>query len=91
GADWDTQITSTKMVFIKEESEDMKIEETFMKHVKHEDTEEQTDMMLVKKENQELNETKDKVQYEKHHDFIAGENLFSSSQTKKATHKTEAK
>ncbi len=32
--------TQTKMVFIKEESEDMKIEETF--RVKHEDTETQT-------------------------------------------------
>ncbi len=32
--------TQTKMVFIKEESEDMKIEETF--RVRHEETEEQT-------------------------------------------------
>ncbi len=37
----------TKMVFIKEESEDMKIEETF--RVKHEDTETQTKMCLLKR------------------------------------------
>ncbi len=35
-----------KMVFIKEESEDMKIEEAF--RVKHEDTETQTKMVLLK-------------------------------------------
>ncbi len=35
----------TKMVFIEEESEDMKIEETF----KQEDTEEQTKMCLLKR------------------------------------------
>ncbi len=34
------QLRSTMMAFIKEESEDMKIEESF--RVKHEDTEEQT-------------------------------------------------
>ncbi len=37
----------TKMVFIKEESEDMKIEEAF--RVKHEDTETQTKMCLLKR------------------------------------------
>ncbi|XP_058630041.1 gastrula zinc finger protein XlCGF49.1-like [Onychostoma macrolepis] len=76
------------MAFIKEESEDMKIEETF--RVKQEDTEEQTDLMLLKKESQKLNEMKDKVQNEKHHDFTTGEN-FSSSQTKKTTHKRARK
>ncbi len=39
--------TQTKMVFIKEESEDMKTEETF--RVKHEDTETQTKMCLLKR------------------------------------------
>ncbi len=39
--------TQTKMVFIKEESEDMKIEEAF--RVKHEDTETQTKMCLLKR------------------------------------------
>ncbi len=34
------RLTIIKMVFIKEESEDIKIEETFT--IKHEDTEEQT-------------------------------------------------
>ncbi len=37
--------TQTKMVFIKEESEDMKIEEAF--RVKHEETEIQTKMCLL--------------------------------------------
>ncbi len=39
--------TVVKMSFIKEESEDMKTEETF--RVKHEDTEEQTKMGLLKR------------------------------------------
>ncbi len=39
--------TQTKMVFIKEESEDMKIEEAF--RVNHEDTETQTKMCLLKR------------------------------------------
>ncbi len=38
--------TQTKMVFIKEESEDMKIEAF---RVKHEDTETQTKMCLLKR------------------------------------------
>uniref|UniRef100_A0A673JEE3 C2H2-type domain-containing protein n=1 Tax=Sinocyclocheilus rhinocerous TaxID=307959 RepID=A0A673JEE3_9TELE len=50
------------MAFIKEESEDMKIAETF--RVKHEDTEEQTDPMALKEENQELKENEHKDQYE---------------------------
>ncbi len=40
------------MVFIKEESEDMKIEETF--RVKHEDNEEQTEMSFVKEESEDM-------------------------------------
>ncbi|KAL1276282.1 hypothetical protein QQF64_035905 [Cirrhinus molitorella] len=43
-----------KMTFIKEESEDMKIEEAF--GVKHEDIEEQTDPVPLKEEKQELKE-----------------------------------
>ncbi len=42
----------TKMVFIKEESEDMKIEETF--RVKHEDTAEQTKMVFIKEESEDM-------------------------------------
>ncbi|KAG1968296.1 gastrula zinc finger protein XlCGF8.2DB-like [Pimephales promelas] len=42
------------MAFTKEESEDMKIEETFS--VKQEETEEQTDPMPLKEESQDLNE-----------------------------------
>ncbi len=40
------------MAFIKEESEDMKIEETF--RVKHEDTEEQTKMEFIKEESEDM-------------------------------------
>ncbi|KAL1277289.1 hypothetical protein QQF64_023962 [Cirrhinus molitorella] len=43
-----------KMAFIKEESEDMKIEEAFT--VEHKDTETQTDLVSLKKESQEVNE-----------------------------------
>ncbi|KAL1268633.1 hypothetical protein QQF64_033996, partial [Cirrhinus molitorella] len=39
------------MAFIKEESEDMKIEEAF--RVKHEDTEEQTKMAFIKEERED--------------------------------------
>ncbi len=46
-SDWDPWHTIIKMAFIKEESEDMKIEETF--RVKHEDTETQTKMCLLKR------------------------------------------
>ncbi|XDV31290.1 hypothetical protein PO909_034009 [Leuciscus waleckii] len=41
------------MAFIKEESEDINIEEAFL--VKHEETEEQTDLIALKEESQELN------------------------------------
>ncbi len=41
-----------KDVFIKEESEDMKIEETF--RVKHEDTETQTKMVFIKEESEDM-------------------------------------
>ncbi|XP_052409691.1 gastrula zinc finger protein XlCGF57.1-like [Carassius gibelio] len=66
------------MAFIKEESEDIKIEEAF--RVKHEDTEEQTDIMLLKEESEELTEVEGIDPYEKH-DFI-GESFYSCSQTK---------
>ncbi len=39
-------------MIIKEESEDMKIEETF--RVKHEDTEEQTKMVFIKEESEDM-------------------------------------
>ncbi len=39
-------------MFIKEESEDVKIEETF--RVKHEDTEEQTKMVFIKEESEDM-------------------------------------
>ncbi|KAF4114181.1 hypothetical protein G5714_004404 [Onychostoma macrolepis] len=73
------------MVFIKEESEDVKIEETF--RVKHEDTEEQTDRMPLKEESQELNEIEEKEKYEER--YITGE---KSTKTKKtSTRKAEIK
>ncbi|XP_016309203.1 zinc finger and SCAN domain-containing protein 31-like [Sinocyclocheilus anshuiensis] len=40
------------MAFIKEESEDMKIEEAFS--VKHEDTETQTEMVFIEKESEDM-------------------------------------
>ncbi len=40
------------MAFIKEESEDMKIEEIF--RVKHEDTEEQIKMVFIKEEKEDM-------------------------------------
>ncbi|KAL1268762.1 hypothetical protein QQF64_034125 [Cirrhinus molitorella] len=53
------------MAFIKEESEDIRIEEVFS--IKQEDTEEQTDLVL-KEENQDLNEMEQTDQCEKPHD-----------------------
>ncbi|XP_056311327.1 zinc finger protein 32-like [Danio aesculapii] len=46
------------MAFIKEESEDVRIEETF--RVKHEDLEEQTDLKVLKEESQVLDEMEEK-------------------------------
>ncbi|KAI2647994.1 Zinc finger protein 569 [Labeo rohita] len=51
------------MAFIKEEKEDMRIEEAF--RVKHEDTEEQTDLMALKEERHELTKIEEKDQYER--------------------------
>ncbi|CAM4568624.1 unnamed protein product [Leuciscus chuanchicus] len=68
------------MASIKEESEDMKIEETF--RVKQEDTEEQTDLMALKEEGPELNDMEGKDQYENYHDFMAGE---KSTETEKSS------
>ncbi|CAM4569967.1 unnamed protein product [Leuciscus chuanchicus] len=70
------------MEFIKEESEDMKIDET----LKHKDTEEQTDPMLLEDEIQELNVIK-----EEEHDFITGENHPSCSQTEKTPSRKRAR
>ncbi|CAM4569334.1 unnamed protein product [Leuciscus chuanchicus] len=60
-----TSLTVMKMAFIKEESEDVKIEETF--RVKQEETEEQTDLTELKEESQELNEEEDQ---DESNDFI---------------------
>ncbi|CAM4567693.1 unnamed protein product [Leuciscus chuanchicus] len=48
------------MAFIKQESEDFKIEEVFS--MKQEDTEEQTGLIPLKKESEVLNEMKEKDQ-----------------------------
>ncbi|CAM4567871.1 unnamed protein product [Leuciscus chuanchicus] len=69
-----------KMAFIKEESEDIRIEEAF--GVKHEDAEEQTGLMALKEECQELDEMEETNQYEKHNDFMTGE---KSTQTEKSS------
>ncbi|KAI2665143.1 hypothetical protein H4Q32_021353 [Labeo rohita] len=63
------------MAFIKEENEDVRIEETF--RVKHEDTEEQTDLMALKEERHELTKIEEKDQYERT-DFM---NVETSVQT----------
>ncbi|KAG1926942.1 gastrula zinc finger protein XlCGF8.2DB-like [Pimephales promelas] len=62
-----------KMVFTKEEIEEVKIEETFK--VKHEDTEEHTDLMALKEERQELNEMEEKDQCDKQNDQFSEEEL----------------
>ncbi|XP_016335217.1 zinc finger protein 260-like [Sinocyclocheilus anshuiensis] len=64
------------MAFIKEETEDFRIEEVFS--LKQEDTEEQTDLLVLKEENQDPNEMEQTDQYENHHDFITGENATQS-------------
>ncbi|XP_067283792.1 uncharacterized protein [Pseudorasbora parva] len=58
------------MVFVKEESEDVKIEDTFA--VKVEETEEQTELMAVKEESEVLIEMEEKYHYEEHDDFTTG-------------------
>ncbi|XP_067299138.1 gastrula zinc finger protein XlCGF49.1-like [Pseudorasbora parva] len=67
------------MALIKQESEDIKIEEVFS--LEHEDKQQQTDWMQLKEESQELEEV-EKNEYEKDHDFITGEKSFSCSMTK---------
>uniref|UniRef100_A0A8C2D740 C2H2-type domain-containing protein n=1 Tax=Cyprinus carpio TaxID=7962 RepID=A0A8C2D740_CYPCA len=77
------------MAFIKEESEEVKIKETF--RVKEEDNEEQTDLMVLKEESQELNEMEEENQYKNQHDFITGEKSFSGSQTEITARKNDEK
>ncbi|KAG1948865.1 gastrula zinc finger protein XlCGF8.2DB-like [Pimephales promelas] len=74
------------MAFIKEESEDMKIEEILI--VKLEDPEEQTDLMSLKEESEELNEMEN--QNEKH-DFMTGEKSTKTEKTsRKRAQKTDS-
>ncbi|KAG1960247.1 gastrula zinc finger protein XlCGF8.2DB-like [Pimephales promelas] len=82
--------TVIKMAFIKEESGDVKIEETFS--VKQEETEEQTGLMPLKEESEILNEMEEKDQYERNNAFKAREEKsFSSSQTGKTYSRKGAK
>ncbi|KAG1929082.1 gastrula zinc finger protein XlCGF8.2DB-like [Pimephales promelas] len=75
------------MAFIKEESEDIKIEEAFI--VKHEETEEQTDLMAPKEESQELNNMQVK---DENHDLTIGEKSTPTEMTcsKKGAQKTKS-
>ncbi len=67
--------TQTKLVFIKEESEDMKIEEAF--RVNHEDTETQTKMVFIEEESEDMKiEEAFRV---KHEDTETQTGLFSFS------------
>ncbi|XP_016355505.1 gastrula zinc finger protein XlCGF57.1-like, partial [Sinocyclocheilus anshuiensis] len=56
----------------------MKTEETF--RVKHEDTEEQTDLMALKEEREVLNETEEKDQYENQNGNLDIHSLFTCQQ-----------
>uniref|UniRef100_A0A8C1WPZ2 C2H2-type domain-containing protein n=1 Tax=Cyprinus carpio TaxID=7962 RepID=A0A8C1WPZ2_CYPCA len=77
------------MEFIKEESEDIRIEETFS--LKHEDAEEQTDLMALKEERKRLTTIEEKDQYERL-DFITVETSMQSetSSSPKNVQKTES-
>ncbi|XP_048012725.1 zinc finger protein 510-like [Megalobrama amblycephala] len=77
--------TDNMKIIIKEESEDMKIEETFS--VKHEDTEEQTDLMALREASHELNERKE----EKEHYNLMSEVKSTEFSLQKGAQKTETK
>ncbi|KAL1276138.1 hypothetical protein QQF64_035761, partial [Cirrhinus molitorella] len=76
------------MAFIKEESEDVEIEEVF--RAKHEDAEEQTDLMALKEEREVLDETEETDQYERLHDFMVGEKSFCSLESGKTSARKRA-
>uniref|UniRef100_A0A8C2CX53 C2H2-type domain-containing protein n=1 Tax=Cyprinus carpio TaxID=7962 RepID=A0A8C2CX53_CYPCA len=71
------------MAFIKEEMEELKIEEVFS--LKQEDTEEQTDLMPLKEESQDPSDMEEEYQYEKPHQFMTGEKYFSNSKIERTS------
>ncbi|XP_048042476.1 zinc finger protein OZF-like [Megalobrama amblycephala] len=77
--------TDNMKIIIKEESEDMKIEETFS--VKHEDTEEQTDLMALREASHELNEREE----EKEHYNLMSEEKSTEFSLQKGAQKTGTK
>ncbi|KAL1276656.1 hypothetical protein QQF64_036279, partial [Cirrhinus molitorella] len=67
--------THRKMAFIKEETEDFRIEEVFS--IKQEDFEEQIDLTAFKVENEEPNEMEEGVNLNCHMRVHTGESLFT--------------
>ncbi|KAK9976877.1 hypothetical protein ABG768_018698 [Culter alburnus] len=74
-----------KIEFIKDETEDMKIDETF--RVKHEDTEEQTDLMALREASHGLNEREE----EKEHYNLMSEEKSTKFSLQKGAQKTGTK
>ncbi|XP_051518500.1 zinc finger protein 664-like [Myxocyprinus asiaticus] len=70
-------------VKIEVKLEEIKEENTAEEQQRDEDYYISSELMEVKEKRQELNEVEDKLQCQKHHDFITGEKSLSCSKTKK--------